>query len=113
MSMQQAPSVPAKPGMVTAIAIMTLVNGILNIMYGLGVTAAIVLGTLGIGLLCAPITVLPTVLGIFEILYATKILSDPIQRVQPNQTIAILEICAIIAGDVISAVVGILSLNLL
>ena len=55
---------------------MTLVNGILNIMYGLGVTAAIVLGTLGIGLLSAPITVLPTVLGIFEILYATKILSD-------------------------------------
>jgi len=108
MQMQQP--IPAKPGMVTAIAIMTLANGILNILYGLGVTAAIVLGTLGIGLICSPVTILPSVLGIFEILYAIKILSDPIQRVQPNQTIAILEICAIIAGDVISAVVGILAM---
>ena len=40
------PSGLGKPGMVQAIAIMTLINGILNILYGLSVTAAIVLGTL-------------------------------------------------------------------
>jgi hypothetical protein len=101
---------PQKPGMVQAIAIMTLVNGILNILYSLGLTGGIVLGTIGVGLLCAPITILPAVLGIFEILYATKILPNPPQPVQPSQTIAILEIVCIIFGNVISVVVGILAL---
>ncbi|PJH75289.1 MAG: hypothetical protein CO064_07445 [Anaerolineae bacterium CG_4_9_14_0_8_um_filter_58_9] len=96
--------------MVQAIAIMTLVNGILNILYSLSLTGGIVLGTIGVGLLCAPITILPAVLGIFEILYATKILPNPPQPVQPSQTIAILEIVCIIFGNVISVVVGILTL---
>jgi hypothetical protein len=61
---------PQKPGMVQAIAIMTLINGILNILYGLSVTAGIVLGTLFVGIICAPVTILPVVLGIFEIIYA-------------------------------------------
>ena len=99
-----------KPGMVTALSIMTLVNGILNILYGLGVTFAIVVGTIGIGIICAPVTILPAVLGIFEILYAVKLLPDPPQPVRPSQTIAILEICCIIAGGVMSMVVGILAL---
>lgn len=99
-----------QPGMVTALTIMTLVNGILNIMWSLGVTLGIVLGTFGIGLLCAPITLLPGVLGIFEILYAAKLLANPPQPVKPSQTIAILEICCIVAGNVISLVVGILAL---
>jgi hypothetical protein len=99
-----------EPGMVTALTIMTLVNGILNIMWSLGVTLGIVLGTFGIGLLCAPITLLPGVLGIFEILYAAKLLANPPQPVKPSQTIAILEICCIVAGNVISLVVGILAL---
>lgn len=55
-----------KPGQVTAIIVLTLVSGITNILAALGWTFAIVLGTLGIGLLCAPITLLPGVLGIFE-----------------------------------------------
>jgi hypothetical protein len=99
-----------KPGMVTAISIMTLINGIMNIMYGLGFTAAIVLGTLGIGLLCAPITILPAALGIFEILYAVKLLANPPRPVRPSQTIAILEICCIVTGNIVSTVVGILAL---
>lgn len=99
-----------KPGMVTTIAIMTLVNGILNILWGLGATVAIVLGTIGVGLLCAPVTILPAVLGIFEIIYAAKLLPNPAQPVKPSQTIAILEIVCIIAGNVLSAVVGILAL---
>jgi hypothetical protein len=99
-----------KPGMVQAISIMTLINGILNILAALGVTASIVLGTIGIGIICAPITILPAVLGIFEILYATKLLANPPRPVQPSQTIAILEICCIIIGNVISLVVGILAL---
>ena len=99
-----------KPGLVTTLTIMTLINGILNILYALGLTAAIVLGTLGIGLLCAPVTILPAILGIFEILYAVKLLSDPPQPVKPSQTIAVLEIVCIITGNALSLVVGILAL---
>lgn len=109
----QYSNVPAirKPGKVEAIAIMTLVNGIFNILGGLGVTVGVVLGTLGIGLLCAPLTFAPAVLGIFEIIYASKLMSsNPVPPIQPAKTIAILEICCIIAGMVISMVVGILAL---
>lgn len=109
--MSISPALTQKPGMVTALSIMTLVNGILNILYGLGVTVSVVVGTFGIGLLfCAPFTILPAVLGIFEIIYASKLLSNPPQPVRPNRTIAILEITSIIAGGVISAVVGIVAL---
>lgn len=104
------PVAQGKPGMVTAITIMTLINGILNIIFALTLTGSIVLGTLGLGLLCAPVTILPGVLGIFEILYAVKLMANPPRPVKPSQTIAILEICCIIVGDVTSLVVGILAL---
>jgi len=99
-----------KPGLVTALTIMTLINGILNILYALGITAAIVLGTLGVGLLCAPVTILPGILGIFEIIYAVKLLSNPPQPVKPSQSIAVMEIVCIITGNALSLVVGILAL---
>ncbi len=99
-----------KPGMVTALGVMTLVSGIVNILTGLGITVATVLGTLGIGLLCAPITFLPAILGIFEVLYALKILANPPVPVQFSQTIAILEILCIVFGNAIALIVGILAL---
>lgn len=99
-----------KPGMFTALAIITLVSGILNIFYGLTITALIVIGTIGLGLLCAPITILPTILGVFELLYAVKLLNAPQQPVRFSQAIAIMEICCILAGNVLSAVAGILAL---
>jgi len=108
MSMPQIPS--DKPGMFTALSIATLVSGILNILLGLGWTVAIVIGTIGIGIICAPVTILPSVLGIFEILYAVKLMANPPQPAQPSQVIAIMEICTIIFGGVISAGVGIFAL---
>jgi hypothetical protein len=99
-----------KPGKVQAISIMMLVNGILNILAGLGVTSAIMLGTLGIGIICAPVTILPMILGIFEVIYASKLLSNPPRPVKNLQTIAVLEICAIVTGLGISLIVGILNL---
>ena len=108
---QQQPSTGiARPGLVTALGIMTLVNGILNILAALGLTVSVVLGTIGLGLICAPITLLPAALGVFEILYAMKIIATPVQPVQFSQTIAILEICCIVFGNAISLVVGILAL---
>jgi len=100
----------AKPGLVTAISIMTLINGIINILYGLSITAGVVLGTFFFGIICAPVTILPVILGIFEVVYAAKLLANPPQAVQPSQTIAILEIVAVVSGNVISLVVGILAL---
>jgi len=104
------PSGSGMPGMVQALAIMTIINGILNILYGVSVTTAIVLGTFFLGILCAPITILPVILGIFEIIYAIKLLANPPQPVKPSQTLAILEIVAVISGNIISAVVGVLAL---
>jgi hypothetical protein len=69
-----------------------------------------VIGSFGIGIICAPVTILPTILGIFEIIYATRLMADP-PRPHPNaQILAILEICGILYGNVLSLVAGILAL---
>ncbi len=99
-----------KPTLINVIAWSTLASGIINILWGIGLSATVVLSTIGFGLICTPITILPTVLGIFEILYAAKLLSNPPQPVRPSQTIAILEIVCLLAGNLFSMVVGILSL---
>ena len=99
-----------KPGMVTALSIVTLISGILNIIYAVTLTGGIVLGTIGLGLLCAPFTLLPAVLGIFEMFYAIKLLANPPQPVQPSQTLAIFEISGIMTGSITSLIAGILAL---
>jgi hypothetical protein len=107
--MQSAPIYHQKPGKVQAIAIITLINGILNILAGISITFAFVLSTWGFGLICAPITILPSVLGIFEIIGASKLMANPPRKFNV-QTIAILEIIGIIIGNVPSLVIGILNL---
>lgn len=97
-----------KPGLVTALAILTLVSGLINIMAGLGAAIGMALSLV---LLCiAPLGLLPIVLGIFEILYAIKLLSSLPQPVHPNQTIAILEICCFLFGNFLSCIVGVVAL---
>jgi hypothetical protein len=99
---------PEKPGLVTALAILTLVSGVINIMAGLGASIGMALSLV---LLCiAPLGLLPIVLGIFEILYAIKLLSFPPQPVHLNQTIAILEICCFLFGNFLSCIVGVVAL---
>lgn len=110
VSTPPTPGAYERPGMVTAIAIMTIVSGAMNIMYALGITAAIVLGTIGIGIICAPITILPGILAIFEIIYGVNLLSVPPKPTQPSQVIAILEICCALTLNIIPLVVGILAL---
>jgi len=97
-----------RPGLVKTIAVLTLVNGIVNIFWGLVATATI---TASVVLIClAPFAILPTILGVFEIIYALKLLANPVQPVQPSQTIAILEILCLLTGNVFSMIVGILAL---
>ena len=97
-----------KPTLVNVIAWMTLASGIVNLFWGLGLAITVLMTIVGI--VCVPFAILPTVLGIFEIIYATKLLSNPPQPVQPSSTIAILEIVCILAGNIFAVVVGILAL---
>lgn len=96
------------PSLVKTIAVLTLINGIVNIFWGL-IATAVVVPTIILACL-AIFTILPTILGVFEIIYALKLLNNPPQPVQPSTTIAILEILCVLTGNVFSAIVGILAL---
>jgi hypothetical protein len=97
-----------KPTLFNVIAWMTLASGIVNLFWGLGLSLTGLLSIVGI--LCIPLLILPTILGVFEIIYAAKLMSNPPQAVQPSSTIAILEIVCILVGNIFSVVVGILAL---
>ena len=102
------PYIEQKPGLVTAIALMTLVSGIINLFWGF-VASATALSTI-VFVICLPITIMPTILGIFEIIYAAKLLSAQPQPVQPSTSIAVLEILTFLLGNIFSMVAGILAL---
>ena len=97
-----------KPTLVNVIAWMTLASGIVNLFWGIGL-ALTVLVTI-VGIVCVPFAVLPTILGVFEIIYAAKLLSNPPQPARPSTNIAIFEILTILVANVFSMVVGILAL---
>ena len=94
-----------KPTLVSAIAWMTLASGIVNLFWGFAALSA-----LWWTIICIPFLILPTALGIFEIIYAAKLFSNPPQAVNPSTNIAVLEIACIVTGNVFSMAVGILSL---
>ena len=94
-----------RPALVNVIAWMTLASGIVNLVWGLVATHSF-----WWTIVCIPLTILPTVLGIFEVVYAARLISNPPQVTQPATNIAILEIIAILVGNVFSVVVGILAL---
>ncbi len=101
-----------KPTLFIVIAALTLASGIANLFWGF-VASAAALGTI-LGVVCIPITVLPTILGVFEIIYAAKLLSAQPQLqprpAQPSRLIAAFQISTFIYGNIFSAVVGILNL---
>jgi hypothetical protein len=97
-----------KPTLVNVIAWMTLASGIVNLFWGIAASGA-VLATI-VGVICIPITILPTILGVFEIIYAAKLMSNPPQQIQPSTNLAILEIVCVIVGNLFAVVVGILAL---
>jgi hypothetical protein len=97
-----------KPNLIIVIAGTTLVSGIVNLFWGL-VASMTAIGTI-IGIFCLPLAILPAILGVFEIIYATKMLSNPPQPLQPSYSIAVFEILCFLTGNIFSMVVGILSL---
>ncbi|MFL7791123.1 MAG: hypothetical protein AB8I69_03205 [Anaerolineae bacterium] len=106
-----------KPGKVQALAIMTLIDGILNIVivgfgWGLGILS-VVLGTAGIGfpmLLCCPVPIYAIVLGILEIILAAKLLPEPAKVKEFPKYLAVMQIINVISGAILSIVTGILAL---
>jgi len=97
-----------KPTLVQVIAWMTLVSGIVNLFWGFAASGT-VLATI-VGIICTPFTILPTILGVFELIYAAKLFSNPPQAVQPSTNIAVFEIASVLTGNVFSMAVGILAL---
>jgi hypothetical protein len=97
-----------KPGNVQTIGILMLISGVLNILAGITITVLIVLGTLFIGIICVPITLIPIGIGVYEIVVGANILNN-----KPAKTITVvagLEIASILWANFISMTVGILVL---
>jgi hypothetical protein len=94
-------SAATKPSQIQTLGILTLISGILNCI-------------LGVSLMFTVVWILPAaysiVIGILEIIFATKLMPDPIKVSKPGKHIAIMEIINIINGSVFSLVVGILAL---
>lgn len=99
-----------KPSKVQTMAILVLINGIINIVWGGILALLIIVGTIGIGLLCAPILILPMVLGVVEIVYALNLMADPPKVKEPSLAIAILEICSLLFANLFGVITGVLSL---
>lgn len=97
-----------KPTLVHAIAWMTLTSGVVNLFWGLAASGT-ALATI-VGVICTPITILPTILGVFELIYAAKLFSNPPQDLQPSTNLAIFEIASVLSGNIFSMAVGILAL---
>ncbi len=108
MSNQTIITANAKPGKVQAIEIILLVSGILNILTGLSVTFGFLVSIVGI--ICLPVVVLPLVLGVFEVVYASRLMSGKIVTASDIKMIAIFEIATIIYGNAPSLIAGILNL---
>jgi len=97
-----------KPTLFQVIAWMTLVSGVVNLFWGFAASGT-ALATI-VGVICTPLTILPAILGVFELIYAAKLFSEPPQIVQPSTNIAVFEIASVLAGNVFSMAVGILAL---
>jgi len=106
-----------KPGKATAIAINTLVGGILALLLGIGGIFGyflFVLGTIGVGLCLFPIILLPIyslVLGVMALIKGIQLLgSDPIPAYETAKTTSVMQIVNIICGDGLNTTLGILNL---
>ncbi len=114
MKSSPAPApIQSKPQKVQVIAILMLISGILNLLIGFGLAAGFALSLVLI--CCAPVGFLPMALGIFELIYAVRMLgsSAELPSYSTVQAIAIFEIASILAGNLISLVIGIVNLVIL
>jgi len=104
-----------KPGKVQAIAIMTLVGGILAILTSLGWLAyegIFAAASMGIGLVCClwPAPYYGLVVGIMATVKGSQLIGDKAHLQPAPKAIAIMQIINIVNGDMANCVMGIISL---
>ena len=102
-----------KPTKVTAIAVLALVDGVLNVLFAAGWFFGISifgLSTLGCGCLLLPLGLYPLVLGIMELVYAAQILPQDPRDVSPARWLGILQVLNVLLGQALSLVAGVLTL---
>jgi len=112
VNISEDPQFLNKPGKVQAIAIMTLISGILNIIWTFGLFITILvegLASFGIGCLCFPIMLLPLITAVFEIDASIKLLGNPPRKANV-QNVAIFQIINILSLSFTSLIFGILNL---
>lgn len=108
MGSNQHDSLNYRPEKGTAIIVLSLLNGVVSIFWGIIISIGAF--TTVVGICCLPVTILPIILGSFEIAYAVRLLNNPPQPCTPSKAIAILDIISILYGNFISLVIGILLL---
>jgi hypothetical protein len=102
-----------KPGKVQAIAIYSLILGVLHAVTALmllvyGLVAGVL--TFGIGCLVWVLVPLPLATAILEIKYATMLLPDPPRPNSLAKTVAVVEIANIVYCNALTMAAGILSM---
>lgn len=99
-----------KPGSITLIGVLTLIDGFTNILLfiGLGITFLSLFFTI----ICTPILILPIVVAVFEFILAVKLLRKPSKPIGSPTGVAILQISSIIYGNIVGLVTGIIILAL-
>jgi predicted Zn finger-like uncharacterized protein len=94
-----------KPGKVQAVAVMTLVGGIMATLLGVGLTLG------GFPVCCLwPGTYFSLVMGIMAIVKGAQLLGPNAHREAPPTTVAVMQIINVINGDFVNLTLGILTL---
>ncbi len=104
-----------KPGKVQAIAIMTLVGGIMATLASVGLLAyfgLVGVASMGVGLICClwPGPYYGLVVGILGIVKGSQLLGDNAHRSTPPTAIAVMQIINVVNGDFVNLTLGILTL---
>jgi predicted Zn finger-like uncharacterized protein len=104
-----------KPGKVQAIAIMTLVGGILATLASVGILGYIGLvgvASMGVGLICClwPGPYYGLAVGIMGIVKGSQLLGENAHRSAPPTAVAVMQIINVINGDFVNLTLGILTL---
>jgi hypothetical protein len=104
---------PAKPGLLEASAILTIISGgvhllgFVTLFVGLAIFG---LATFGLGCCLLPLSFLPLFLGLYEVRYGLKLMADPAGVYEANRTLAIVQICLIVFGNILAFSAGLVSL---
>jgi len=74
------------------------------------VLVVLAIGTLGILCCLIPLAFVPLFLGLYEVRYGLRLLANPAGVYEANRTLAIVQICLIVFGNVVAFTAGVLSL---